>query len=275
MNLFELGQGVFAWTHPDPLFGNSNVGLIIDEDGLTVIDTTATPGQAAAVRREIESLTAELGVPLKRVVLTSSRVAFSGGSSVFWQAGFYGSEAASEQLDTPANPEVFRRLLPHLASAFDEDFATRPITHTVEEPAWLTGAAQALPLAGEAPANLIVRVEGADVVFAGALASFGVTPLAFDGNPLAWAESLDQLTGMGSTIVPGHGPPGGAGDVADLIGYFLACVEADGDPNRIPSGPWDRWTDRRFDPINVERAAMLAQDQVGVPRAMLELLGMV
>ena len=274
MNLFELGQGVFAWTHPDPLFGNSNVGLVIDEDGLTVIDTTATPAQADAVRREIESLTAELELPLKRVVLTSSRVAFSGGSGVFWQAGFYGTQSASDQLDTPANPEVFRRLLPHLAPAFDDEFSTRPITHTVEEPAWLTGAAQAIPLAGEAPENLVVRVEAADVVFAGAMASFGVTPLAFDGNPLAWAESLDQLIGLGSTVVPGHGAPGGEGDIADLIGYLLACVEADGEPNRIPAGPWDRWTDRRFDATNVERAAMLDGGDNGVPKAMFELLGM-
>ena len=45
-NLVQLGQGVYAFTHPDPRFGHSNVGLVIDQDGLTLIDTTATPAQA-------------------------------------------------------------------------------------------------------------------------------------------------------------------------------------------------------------------------------------
>ena len=64
MNLVELGQGVFAWTHESPSYGNSNVGLVIDADGLTVIDTTATPDRGAAVRTAIENLTAELELPI-------------------------------------------------------------------------------------------------------------------------------------------------------------------------------------------------------------------
>jgi glyoxylase-like metal-dependent hydrolase (beta-lactamase superfamily II) len=273
-NLVELGQGVFAWVHPDPSFGDTNVGLVIDGDGLTVIDTTATPTEAAAVRHEIETLTAELELPLKRVVLSSSRVAFAGGSTAFWQAAFYGTEAISDQLDTPANPDALRRLLPNRARAYDEGFATRPVTHTVDEPAWLTGAAFGVPLPGEGPDNLAVVVEGAGLVFAGALASFGVTPLAFDGDPMAWIQSLDQLATMGTTIIPGHGPPGGSADAEDLIDYLRACIDADGDPDRLKPGPWDGWTDRRFDAINVERAALLAVGDTSVPRSMLALLGL-
>ena len=274
MNLIELGQGVFAWAHPSPIFGDSNVGLVIDEDGLTVIDSTATPQRGAAVRHAIEGLTAELGLPIKRLVLTSSRVAFSGGGAAFWQAGFYGTEAASEQLDTPGDPEAFRRLLPHLEASYDDEFRTRPITHTVAEPAWLTGAAYGAPLPGESPANLAVHVDGAGVVFAGALASFGVTPLAYDGNPLAWIESLATLLTMADTIVPGHGPPGGAADVEDLIGYLSACVEAQGDPSSIPAGPWDNWSDRRFDAVNVERAYRMSSGDASVPESMYALLGL-
>ncbi len=274
MHLIELGQGVFAWTHPAPQFGDSNVGLVIDADGLTIIDTTATPQRGAAIRHAIEGLTAELELPIKRVVLTSSRVPFSGGGAAFWQAGFYGTEASSDALDAPANPEAFRRLLPHLEGAYDDEFSTRPITHTVAEPAWLTGAAYGVPLPGESPANLAVHVESAGVVFAGALGSFGVTPLAFDGNPLAWIESLASLLTMADTIVPGHGPPGGAADVEDLIGYLSACIDAEGDVAALASGPWETWTDRRFDRVNVERAARMASGDAGVPTAMYELLGL-
>ena len=274
MQLVELGQGVFAWTNPSPRFGDSNVGLIIDEDGLTIIDTTATPARGGEVRVAIEQLTAELDLPIKRVVLSSSRVAFSGGSVAFTQAACLGTEAASEQLDAPPNPHAFRALLPHLGDAYHDGFTTRPITHTVEEPAWLSAAAYGMPLEGEAPANLVVQVESANVVFAGALASFGVTPLAFDGNPVAWIESLSAITSLAATVVPGHGPPGGAADVEDLIGYLVACVDAQGDVGRIASGPWDSWADRRFDAVNVERAHRLANGDASVPAAMFDLLGL-
>ena len=273
MHLVELGTGVFSWIDPVARFGNSNVGLVIDADGLTVIDTTATPARGAAAANAIAGLTAQLELPIRRVVLTSSRVAFSGGGSAFWQAAFYGSDDTSDQLDQPANPDAFRRLLPHLADAYDAEFTTRPVTHTVSEPAWLSGAAQGLPLPGESPTNLAVHVPGADVVFAGALASFGVTPLAYDGDPLRWIESLQEIRDLAATVVPGHGSPGGRADVDDLIGYLVACVEAAGDPGRIPAGPWDTWADRRFDRVNVERAARLAGGDNTVPTAMFELLG--
>lgn len=274
MHLLEIGQGVFAWIHPAPEFGDSNVGLVIDEDGLTVVDTTSTPRQAAVVRHGIESLTAELALPIKRVVLSSSRLPFSGGSKAFWQAGFYGTETASDQLDAPPNPVAFRRLLPKYQEEYPDDFTTRPITHTVDEPAWLTGAAYGLPLPGEAAANLAIRLDEANVVFAGALASFGVTPLAYDGNLESWIDSLEQLSTIADTIVPGHGPAGGAADVADLIGYLTACLDARGDISAIPSGPWDEWSDRRFDPVNVERAARLTHGDTSIPESMFELLGL-
>ncbi|MEM9131476.1 MAG: hypothetical protein AAGE88_03990 [Actinomycetota bacterium] len=271
--LVELGQGVFAFAHPEPVFGAANVGLVIDADGLTVIDTTATPVEGEATRTAVQTLTAELGLPLKRVTLSSSRIPFCGGSQPFWQAAFYGTEITSDQLDLAPNPDAFRRLLPERAAAYPVDFTTRPITHTVAEPAWLTGAAYGVPLAGESAGNLAIHVEGANVVFAGALASFGVTPLAFDGDPVAWIDSLETLAGLADTVVPGHGPVGGKADVADLVGYLTACVEAQGDPSRLPSGPWDAWADRRFDIVNVQRAAMLAVGDSGVPPAMFELLG--
>lgn len=274
MHLVELGQGVFAWIHPVPRFGDSNVGLVIDADGLTIIDTTATPAQAAAVRNAIETLTAELGLPIKRVVLTSSRIAFSGGSKVFWQSGFYGTETASDQLDLPPNPDAFRRLLPDHHDAYPDDFTTRAVTHTVDEPAWLTGAAYGLPLPGEAASNLAVHVDGANAVFAGALATFGVTPLAYDGDLVSWIDSLEQLRALAATVVPGHGPAGGRADVGDLIDYLTACIEARGDHRSIPAGPWDTWSDRRFDEVNVERAAKLAQGDPTIPESMFRLLGL-
>ena len=274
MNLAELDQGVFAYVHPDRRFGCSNIGLVIDADGLTVFDTTATPASAFWVRHEILTLTAELGLPIKRVVLSSSRVPFSGGGDPFWASAFYGSDATSEQLDAPPNPMAFRRLLPDLAASYPDDFTTRPITHTVSEPAWLTSSGYCVPLRGESAGNLVFQMPAANVVFCGAMASFGVTPLAYDADLEAWIDSLRQILELGTTIIPGHGPPGGSADVGDLIGYLSACIAADGNTKGIGPGPWDQWSDRRFDAVNVERAALLARGIDQIPQAMFELLGM-
>lgn len=272
-NLVQLGQGVYAFTHPDPRFGHSNVGLVIDEDGLTLIDTTATPAQAEVTAQAVDRLAGELGLPIKRVVVTSSRVAFTGGSGVFWSAAFYGTEVTSMQLDNPANPPAFRALLPHQASAYPDDFTTRPITHTVAERAQLTGAIVVDPLAGESAGNLVAFVESANVVFAGAFASFGVTPLGHDAYPAEWIAGLQGMVSAGVTIVPGHGPVGGSADVVDLIGYLEACRRVSAD-EALPTGPWDRWTDRRFDQVNIDRARLLAEGRDETPASMFTLLGL-
>jgi len=272
--LVELGTGVFVFAHPSPKFGHSNVGLVIDADGLTVIDTAATPYRGKVIRSAIETLTEAVDLTIKRVVLSSSRVPFSGGSTPFWRAGFYGSEPTSEELDQPLNRQALRALLPGLAVAYHDEFETRPITHTVGERAWLTAATELLLLPGESAMNLAVGVPGVGGVFAGALASFGVTPLAFAGNPAAWAASLEALAERGGTVAPGHGPVGGSQDLLDQAAYLRTCVGANGKPEHLAPGPWEGWTNREFDEVNVERAWRLARGDGGVPTSMLSLLGL-
>jgi len=270
--LIELGTGVFALVRPEVGFGESTIGLVIDADGLTIIDTGSTPVRGKVARAAIEDLTAELELPLKRAVVTSSKVPFTGGSALFWRAGFYGTEATSDALDQPVNHLAIRRLLPHLAAAYPDTFETRPITHTVDEEVWLTPSIRTLPVIGEAPSNLIAHLPGVDTIFLGALGSFGVRPLAFAGDPAAWASQLRNVVELASTFVPGHGMVGGRTEVAVLADYLDACVAADG--GDVAAGPWDAWANPEFDAINSERAARLARDDASVPASMLALLGL-
>ena len=270
---YELSQGVFAFAPSSTGYGHSTIGLVIDADGLTIIDTGPTPTMGQEAKEEIVALTAQLELPIKRVVLTSSRIPFAGGSNAFWPAAYYSTEPVSAQLDAPANLAALGALLPGFADSYNDEFTTRPITHTISHRAWISGAAEAVPLPGEGPANLIVLLEQAGVIFGGALASFGVTPLAFDGHPEAWARSLRIIANDGVTIVGGHGKPGGKADAIELADYLDACVRADGDPSAIGAGPWDEWTDRHFDAVNTERAARLKRGDNNVPDAMFDLLG--
>jgi len=69
-------------------------------------------------------------------------------------------------------------------------------------------------------------VPGAQVVFAGAMCSFGATPLCWQGDPGRWADELDRLVDLAPIVVPGHGPIGGEEEVRDLQRYLRACVAA-------------------------------------------------
>lgn len=273
VNLVELGPGVYALIDPVVGYGHTNIGVVVEDDGVTIVDTGPTPTVGARAKVWIDELAEPLGLRIKRVVLTSSRVVHTGGSNPFWAAAFYGTETTSDQLDQPPNPEAFRRLLPEHAAAYDEEFTNRPVTHLVSEAALITPACHAIPLRGESAENLVVYVESAGVVFAGALAGFRVTPLGYDGYLHDWIDSIEQLGQLAPTVIPGHGPPGGRADLADQADYLRACLRASARSESLEPGPWDGWSDRRFDPVNTERARLLAAGRDEPPQAMFALLG--
>ena len=270
--LVELGPDVHAWLAAPPGHDRTNAGVILAPDGVTVVDTLLVPSQAAA----LEAALAPFGLPVRRAVYTSSHIGFTGGSPTFWMAARYGRSQTSAQLDQPPNIEVLQRLHPAVADelALLAERPTRPVSHTVDVAAYLTESHLVVPTRGEMLENLVVLVPEAGVLFAGAMASFGVTPNAFDGDPGAWADALSELGDLAPIIVPGIGPIGGAEELLALQAYLYACVDAEGDPNGIPAGPWDSWSDRHLDEVNIERAARLAAGDGGVPAAMLRLAGL-
>lgn len=264
-----LATGVYAWIHDRPSLGCANAGVVIDQDGATVIDTLMVPSQWMAFGAALD----ELGVLVRRVVLTSSHIEFAGGTERFRLAAFYGTRQASTQLDQPPNIDAYKRLMPEFGREFD-DLTSRPISHLVTGPVQLTPALTLLPSRGQTLENLVGVVEAAGVAFTGAMCSFGVTPLAFQGDPAGWADALDDIAVVAPVLVPGHGPVGGEREVRAQQAYLRACVAADGDPAAIPPGPWDTWPGREFDAVNVERAAMLARGDTDMPPAMRAVLGL-
>jgi len=266
--LQNVAAGVSVWLGQPFGRGVTNAGIVVESDGITVIDTLIGGERTEACAAAIEAI----GPPVRRVILTSSHVPFVGGAGRFRLAAVYGSRQISAHLDQPPNLEGYRRLYPDVAHEFDT-MRARSVSHLVVDAAWLTPAVIAVPIGGQIEQNLVVQVPGAGVVFAGAMCSFGVTPLAFDGDPATWADALDRVIALGETIVPGQGPVGSADDVEQLQEYLRACVDARGDVQRLDSGPWDKWLCREFDVVNVERAAMLADGDHSVPPSMRGVLG--
>ncbi len=268
--LEHLGAGAYAWVQTPHGHGRPNAGVVLDDDGVTVIDTLLVPSQASVLAGALTD--AEAG-PIRRAVYTSSHAEYTGGSSVFRFAARYGSPQTSAAMDTPPNVDAFKRLHPEVADEFD-DLGTRPVSHTVDAAAWITASVCLVPTGGQMAENLVAFVPSADTLFAGAMCCFGVTPNCFDGDPLRWADALGDLVELAGRIVPGLGRVGGPADVVALQAYLWACVEANGDVSRLATGPWSAWADRHFDAVNVERAAMLAAGDPSVPPSMLRLVGL-
>jgi cyclase len=269
LRLHELADGVYVWMQPGGESGVANAGAVLDEDGLTVIDTLM-------VRRQWEPFAAAvhaLGVPIRRLVLTHAHIDHVGGTKAFPNAAVYGSEQTSMLLDDVEMPiDAYKSFMSAFADGFDElaEIGTRKVTHLVTDGAQLTARIEVLPASGHTSGDVMVLVDDADVLFAGDLCFFGVTPLAFQGDPATWAATLDVIGDLATTIVPGHGPVGDAADVQVLADYLRHCVAGS-----IPPGPWDTWPERaERDPINIERAALLRAGRDEMPPSMLRAIGL-
>ncbi len=79
LTLTELADGVFAWLLPGGETGVANAGVVVDDDGITVIDTLMVRSQwepfAAAVNG--------LGPPVRRTILTHAHIDHVGGTKAF------------------------------------------------------------------------------------------------------------------------------------------------------------------------------------------------
>ena len=268
MALETLDTGVYAWLQSPAGAGRANAGVVADADGITLVDSLMTPEQWEPLADAL----AELHAPVRRLVLTSSGVEHAGGSSRFVLAAIYGREQTSVHLDQPPNIDAWRTLYAEQADGFDE-LVTRPVSHIVTTDVQLTPAITLVASAGQQAENVVAVVPGAAVCFAGAMASFGVTPCCYQGDPARWADELDRIADLAPIVVPGHGPIGGEEELRDLQAYLRACVAAAGDPGELSHGPWDRWADRHHDIVNVERAALLAAGRDEIPPSMLRLAG--
>ncbi|SLN69573.1 quinoprotein relay system zinc metallohydrolase 2 [Ruegeria meonggei] len=236
LNFDEVAPGLFVHLGliEEPLAGNlgdiSNIGFVIGQDSVAVIDTGTAPWMGEAIWRAVRT---ETDKPVSHVILTHMHPDHTLGTAPLTLAGakvvgHAGLERALldrlgnyvESLSTALGPEAYLGVEP----------ITVEIEVETEEEIDLGGRKlilRAWPRAHTGN-DLTVMDVNSGVLFTGDLVFHRHIP-ALDGELIGWQRVLKKLTGLEVTqIVPGHGGPllAWPEGAADML-HYLDVLETD------------------------------------------------
>ena len=214
MSVFqELGDGVFRRRYESL---DLNIGVVIGEEAVLLVDSRASHRQADHLRDELVTLTA---LPVAWVVNTHFHWDHTWGNARFPAAALWGHERCRSEMIH--NGEAARRSVLEWIPAEQHDaineVAITPPTETFASSALIDIGGRVVELRyhglGHTNSDIVVRVAGAGVLFAGDLIEEGAPPAFGDSYPLDWGQTLDSIV-LEATMVPGHGDVVDAGFVA-------------------------------------------------------------
>ncbi|MCB0865724.1 MAG: MBL fold metallo-hydrolase [Solirubrobacterales bacterium] len=261
--LTEIGEGAWAWLQPNGGLGESNAGLICGEGEALLVDTLWDERLTRRMLDAMEPVLASNRAPLTHLFNTH------GDGDHWYGNGLPGAgveivateRAAAQMADEP--PAMLTRLAPVGSAAgaigkvpllpgaaslrglgmfmgmlshyeFDGIQPRLPSrTFTGEDSIEVGGRTVELIEVGPAHTvgDAIAWVPDARVVYAGDILFNGIVPIMWAGPVDNWLAALDRIEGLEpATVVGGHGPPGGAAELATLREYWtwLAGEVADG-----------------------------------------------
>ncbi|MGD2044054.1 MAG: MBL fold metallo-hydrolase [Acidimicrobiia bacterium] len=201
----ELGDGVFRRRYESL---DLNVGVVIGDDGVLLVDTRASHRQARELAEELRSIT---DLPVRWVVNTHWHWDHTFGNAVFRDAEIWGHELCAVALSTRGEEMKAgaREWLPEDAHPEVDEVEIVPPAKTFSDRASLQiGREVRLSYHGfgHTDADIVVRVPTADVAFFGDLIEEGSPPAFGDSHPVAWPLSLRLASSeLPTVIVPGHG----------------------------------------------------------------------
>ena len=202
----ELGDGVFRRRYESL---DLNIGLVLGEAGVIVIDTRASHDQADELRAEIMSLTSK---PVVAVINTHFHWDHVWGNARFPDVPIWGHVRCREFLETEGavmKEKVIEMLPPEYEAAL-RDVETVPPTHTFTAIHGIDLGDRKVVLSHHGRAHtdsdIIINVPDVDVTFVGDVVEEGAPPQFGSAFPLEWPATIEAMSSdLASTIVPGHG----------------------------------------------------------------------
>ncbi len=202
MSVFdELGDGIFRRRYESL---DLNIGVVIGEDAVLLVDSRASHRQADELRNELTQLTDK---PVGWVVNTHYHWDHTWGNARFPEAELWGHKMCREEM--VYNGELARmhvlEWMPEEHHAEVKEIEITPPTKTFADKASIDIGRQIdLIYYGRGHTNSDIAVVADNVLFAGDLLEEGAPPSFGDAYPLDWPRALG-IMGFDDVIVPGHG----------------------------------------------------------------------
>lgn len=220
----EVGDLVFVRRYP---FFDSNVGAVVGEDGVLIVDTRTSHRQAEEIRRELRQVTA---LPVTRVVNTHMHFDHTFGNAPFRPAELWGHErcaAALRDLGERQRAAAIQEF-PEMADELREVEIVPP-DHTLTDRATISIGGRSVELRylgrGHTDNDILVVIPDAAVLFAGDLLENDAPPWFGDSFPLDWPSTVEGALGLvGAAVVPGHGGVGDRAFVERQLGELRAIA---------------------------------------------------
>lgn len=205
----KLSENAYAYTAE----GDPNSGVIIGDDSVMVIDTTATPVMAQALIRHIRSVTDK---PIKYVVLShyhavrvlgASAYFDEGAEQVIASRGTYELIVERGEQDMKSEIERFPRLFAGVESVPGLSWPTM----VFEKEMTIFMGKLEVKLAhvgmGHTKGDTIAYIPSQKICFSGDLVEYDAAAYTGDAQLEEWPATLEALRAMNfEKLVPGRGP---------------------------------------------------------------------
>jgi glyoxylase-like metal-dependent hydrolase (beta-lactamase superfamily II) len=207
----EVGDRVFTRRYA---FYDQNIGAILGDDGVLIVDTRISHRQADEILEDLRSLTP---LPVRAVVNTHGHNDHAFGNHRFRPAPIWGHARCARMIVETGRKQIaaVSAAIPDIAADMAEVVLDPPDRTFDGDSALLDFDAGGRRIElrhlgrGHTDNDIVVLVPDADVLFAGDLVENGAPPFFGDGYPIEWPATVERLVELVTgTVVPGHGDPG-------------------------------------------------------------------
>jgi glyoxylase-like metal-dependent hydrolase (beta-lactamase superfamily II) len=205
----QLSENAYAYTAE----GDPNSGVIIGDDSVLIVDTTATPAMAQDLIARIRSITDK---PIKHVVLShyhavrvlgASAYHAEGAQNIIASRGTYEMIQERGEADMKSEIERFPRLFSGVETV---PGLTWPTVVFERELTLFLGELEVKILylgSGHTKGDTVVWIPSQKVLFSGDLVEYDAACYCGDAQLEEWPATLEALRALGAEkLVPGRGP---------------------------------------------------------------------
>jgi cyclase len=227
--LKKIADGVYTYADvkngsPKNSFG-ANAGIIVDKDGIIVIDTLVSAKEA---KRFIKDIRAISDKPIKLVVNTHYHLDHTFGNAEFTKLGALIIAQAADTINMRnrgeyvlkntgnfglTNEDMKGTELAYPALAFNDKLEINLGSRKID---------LIFPGPSHSDGSILVHLPDSKVLFTGDILFADRHPYMADADMAGWIKALDFIMGMDVvTIIPGHGPISSKKDIADMKNYLM------------------------------------------------------